>query len=69
VIADGLGCDRHHVLPGRVAGGEFENEIDVVSLDRDRHIDQLAVSRGFLGHFAKRVELIDHPDEKVSSFL
>ncbi len=33
VIADCLRGDRDHVLAGRVAGGEFEDEVNVISLN------------------------------------
>ena len=45
-IADRLGGDGHHVLAGRVAGGELEVEIDMVALDRAAEVHQPAVRGG-----------------------
>ena len=47
VAADRVGGNRHHVLARGIAGRELEAEIDVIALDGELHVDQLAVPRRF----------------------
>jgi hypothetical protein len=44
MAADGVGGNRRHVLAGRVAREEFEDQMDVIALDRDSHVHELSVT-------------------------
>ena len=64
VGADGLGCQRHHVLAGGVAGGELEVEEDVVALDSDAQVAELAEAGGGLGLAAEVLDVFRRPQHE-----
>ena len=59
--AERLGRDRHHVLPGRVAGGVAAEQEDDVVVDHRLDRDQLAVARRRLGRRLQVVDGARHP--------
>ncbi len=54
--ADRIRGNRRHVLAGRVAGQELEDEVDVIPLDRDAHVHELPVPRRCTRGVGKRVK-------------
>ena len=64
VLADGFRRQRHHVLAGGIRGEEVEVEEDVVALDGDAQVVELAEPRGALGGRAEVLHVFGGPEDE-----